>query len=186
MGDCTTHVNANGDTLAYYAGEDACNGAVHLYTLDSTHREDVAVTHWKYQGSWEGYSTHMRTHIKKKDGTSATVHDTSPELVFAVSKGHTVLLELTFENNGASYQEPNVGYYLSEDDNIIETTDRLLATRKPELYRNTVYTTTQELVIPTDLTSGHHYYLGAIIDYDHKIGEVREDNNATYIGIYIK
>jgi hypothetical protein len=185
MGDCMTHVNANGDTLAYYPGEDACHGAVHLYTLDSTDREDVAVTHWKYQGSWEGYSTHMRTHIKKKDGTTATVHDTSPELVFAVSKGHTILLELTFENNGASYQEPNVCYYLS-DDNQIETTDRPLATRSPGLWRGEVYTTTQELVIPSDLTSGQHYYLGAIVDYDHHISEVRGDNNATYVGIYIK
>lgn len=186
MGSDQRSLNANGAKVNHYVGEDACNGAVFLYDLDSTEREDVSVTHWKYKGKSGEYSSHMRGKIYKTDETATTRRSgTSDDPVYEVTMGHSVLLELTYENSGANTQSVKVNYYLSGDKEI-KTADTQLDTRTIGLGRNTAYTYRQTLVIPTGLTRGNTYYLGAIVDPDDTIAEVREDNNATYVGIYIK
>lgn len=183
MGQDWDHINANGNTVHFYAGEDAMNGTVALYGLDSSSRQDVGVVHWRHTGHSGEYSTHGRTRIFNLAGSeNSRVAGTGNDPIYRVTRGHTILLELTFENNGASTQTPRVGYYLSTDDDIT-TGDTLLATRTPTLGRNTVYTTTQQLVVPSSLVSGRTYYLGAIIDYQNTLSEINEDNNATYVGI---
>lgn len=185
MGQDWDHIHANGNTVHFYAGEDAMNGTVALYGLDSSLRQDVGVVHWRHTGHSGEYSTHGRTRIFNLAGSeNSRVAGTGDDPVYRVTRGHTILLEMTFENNGASTQTPRVGYYLSTDRNIT-TSDTLLATRTPTVGRNTVYTTTQQLVIPSSLTRGTTYYLGAIIDDQNTIAEINEDNNATYAGIRI-
>lgn len=187
MGNAWTHVNANGGELHFYPGEDACNGAVFLYGLDGTHREDVSVTHWKYSGRDGEYSTHERTDLLDTSGNRLKVHSgTSDDPVFEVTLGQQVDMEFQFENSGATTQSPLTGFYLSTGNNDIQTSDRLLATRTPTLSRNTTYLTTQRLTIPSDLNHGQTYYLGVIVDKNDTIDEVNETNNATYIGIYVK
>ncbi len=186
MGDDSTHVNANSGDIHFYPGEDACNGAVFLYGLDSTHREDVSVTHWKWSGRSGEYSTHARTLIKDASGKPRAVHSgTEDDPAYEVYMGEEIDLEFQFENSGATTQSPLTGFYLSIGNNNITTSDRLLATRTPTLGRNTTYLTTQRLTIPTDLVRGTTYYLGIIVDKNDSLAEVNETNNATYIAIYI-
>jgi hypothetical protein len=186
MGQDWDHIHANGDTVHFYVGEDASDGAVAIYGLASPRREDVGVVHWKWNGYSGEYSSHGRTEVFDSSGRACPVRArTGNDPVYEVSRGQTVLLELVFENNGASEQTPRVRYYLSTD-STIATSDTYLASRTPTLRRNKVYKTTQRLVIPSSLTRGQTYYLGAVVDYDNAISEVNEDNNATYVGIYVR
>lgn len=187
MGQAWTHVNANNSTVHFYPGEDASNGAVFLYGLDSNHREDVSVTHWKRLGADGEYSTHTRTVIYDTAGNPLRVHSgTGDDPAYEVSLGQQVDLEFQFENNGATTQSPLTGYYLSTGNNNITTLDRLLATSTPTIGRNTTYKTTKRLTIPSDLSHGTTYWLGIIVDKDDTIEEVNETNNATYVGIYVR
>lgn len=186
MGRAWTHVNANNGTIHFYPGEDACNGAVFLYGLDNVHREDVSVTHWKRTGYDGEYSVHSRTEILNTSNSPLKIHSgTEDDPVYEVTLGQQVDFQFQFENSGATTQNPLSGFYLSENNNIT-TSDRLLATRTPSIGRNTTYLTTQRLTIPNDLNRGQTYYLGVIVDKDDTVNEVNEDNNATYIGIYVK
>ena len=187
MGTSYTHLGCNAGTLIFGPGEDASDGAVFLYGLYSEDYEDVGVTHWKYLGrDGHGYSTHTRTVVKNSSGTTLAVHaGTEDDPCYEVTSGQIVKVEFTLENNGKHTQSPLVGYYLSSNNNI-STHDTLLATRTPTIGRNSVYTTDYTVTLPGTLISGHTYYLGIIMDKDDTISEVREGNNATYVGIYVK
>ena len=173
--------------LGLRPGEDACNGAVSLYGLDtSPAREDVGVVHWKHLGASGEYSTHTRTRVYSDVGvelTSRTNGNGEPE--YEVDPGQTVQMEVTLENNGATTQSPLTKFYWSGND-LITTVDTELSTRTPTIGRNDVYVITHTVVIPITATSGQTDYLGVIIDADDSIDEVNEQNNATYIGVYIK
>ena len=191
MGTDWNHVNAHADATHYYAGEDACDGAVSLYGLDSSHREDVSVTHWRYRDSDGEYSVHYRTRVYKTDGTEAEVVTGSvrDDRTYYVTMGHHVRVQFTYENSGASDQSPLVKYYLSTDD-AWDTGDRLLGSNSPSLSRNSVFTPgasdCMEILIPTDLVAGRTYYILAVMDPDHAITEVNESNNVSYIRVQIK
>ena len=186
MGESWTHVNRNGDTLHFYPGEDACDGAVFLYgTVDSGY-QDVSVTHWKYLGRDGEYSTHQRTKVYNSSGVALTIHSgTEDDPAYEVTKGTVVKPEFTFENNGRSTQSPEVGWYLSSN-STISTADTLLGTSTPTLGRNDVYTTSKSVTLPGSLTSGAYYWLGVVVDKDDVISEINEANNATHIRIYVK
>jgi hypothetical protein len=78
-----------------------------------------------------------------------------------------------------------VGYYLSTNDTI-STVDTFLASSSHTLSRDSVLTTTRTLVVPSTLTSGATYWLGAIIDYTGAFAEGYENNNATYTAIRVR
>lgn len=186
MGTSYTHLSCNAGSLIFGPGEDASDGAVFLYGLYTDDYEDVGVTHWKYLGrDGTGYSTHTRTVVKNSSGATLAIHaGTEDDPCYEVTSGQTVKVEFTLENSGKHTQSPLVGYYLSSNNNIT-TGDTLLATRTPTIGRNSVYTTDQTLTLPS-LTRGQTYYLGIIMDKDNTLNEVREGNNATYVGIYVK
>ena len=52
--------------------------------------------------------------------------------------------------------------------------------------RNTVYMRRQTVTVPSGLSSGDVFFIGAIVDYDNAIAESNENNNKTYLGIFIE
>lgn len=182
MGTDYFHLHANGGVARSYIGEDASDGAVRLYGLASTIIEDVSLVHWKRIGASGEYSSHGRTALY--DGTGSTVLPNvldAGEARFDVSAGQTIQMELTAENNGRSSHTPRIGYYLSTN-NVIATSDTLIASETRSVTRNNVDTYKATLTIPTGLPPGN-YWLGAIIDDTNAIAERAEDNNATYFPV---
>ncbi len=185
-GTSYTHLGCNGGSLKFYAGEDACDGAVFLYGYNGTDFEDVSATHWQYDGRDGEYSTHRRTRLLDSSGVElAKVSSSAADPTYKVSSGQTIKAVFTIENNGRHNQTPGVGYYYSSN-NTITTSDTLLDTRTPTIGRNDVYTFTNTITLPTGLTSGRTDAVGIIVDRNNAISEVNESNNATYILIYIK
>jgi CARDB/Matrixin len=185
MGTDWQHVNVNGTTVRSYLGEDAANALVYLYGTTSASTEDLGVTHWKYRGTSGEYSTHQKTKVYTNTGGSLSTFTVNGETGYKVSKGQIVRFELTYENNGKSYQSSaDVRYYVSTND-LISTGDTQIGSTTFTLARDVVYTTYVTLTIPTTLTSGVTYHLGAIIDADGSLAEMTEANNATYLPIRI-
>lgn len=184
MGSDWTHIHANGSTARSYLGEDSAHGLVYLYGTTSGAAEDLAVTHFKRTGADGEYSTHGPTVLRSSTGGSLSSFISGGERVYRVNRGQSVRLELTFENNGKTFQNRNVGYYVSTN-NIVSTFDRLLESANMSLGRNTVYTTYRTVTVPSDLVRGRTYWLGAVIDRTGALIEMTEANNATYIPIRI-
>jgi subtilase family serine protease len=145
----------------------------------------VAVVHWKYSGASGEYSDHTKTVIYDTGGSVLPTTNVSGETGYRVKLGQTVRAEFTYENNGANTQTGiQVGYYISTND-LITTFDRKIGSASFNLSRDNVFTTTVNLVIPNDLSSGTNYWLGVIIDDNGAIRESVETNNATYIPIHV-
>ena len=53
------------------------------------------------------------------------------------------------------------------------------------LGRNSVYTTVHSVTLPSTLTSGEYYWIGAIIDEEDNVSEEVEWNNATRLPIKV-
>lgn len=158
---------------------------VAVYGLWASAPQDLGVTHWRRVGASGEYSTHDRTRILDAFGIELARVGTT-ERTYYVSKGQTVLLEMSLENMGrTSPLVPTVGYYLSTND-IISTLDTFLGSTAYTLYRDSVLTTTRTLVIPGTLVSGATYWLGAIIDSTGAVAEGYEGNNATYTAIRVR
>jgi hypothetical protein len=187
MGVDWTHIHVNGSTALAYPGEDASNGAVALYGLVPGGFDDVGVVHWKYNPATTGeYSWHQRTLIQSSSLGTLPVSFVNQQPIYHVSNGQTVAVELTYENNGrTSPLSPTVQLRLSTND-LITTADTLLMTSSIYVYRDTPLTTKYLVTLPSNLTSGQTYWLGAILDAGNAIAEVNEDNNATYIGIRVQ
>ena len=184
MGQDWDHIHVNGNTARSYLGEDAADGSVHLYGATTGTMEDVSLTNFKYQGTSGEYSTHQPTRMYNSSDAVLSSFIDEGERRYRASKNQTVKLELTAENNGKSYQEVKIAYYISSN-STITTLDRLIGTGNLTLGRNQPYTFKRTLVIPGDLTSGNDYWVGAVIDYDNALGETVSSNNATYIPIRI-
>lgn len=192
MGIDFEHIHVNGSTARAYFGEDASDGIVHLYGTRSPNREDVGVVHWKYFGASGEYSDHEKTKLYDTSD-SVLPHVTvdydgdgdGDERHYRVSAGERVRVEFTYENNGANRQNPvSVGFYISSN-SWISTWDTRIGGASLDLGRNQVYTTKHTVTIPTTVTSGQNYWIGAVIDESGSISERVEWNNATYIPIRI-
>jgi hypothetical protein len=186
MGQDWDHIHANGSAATAYPGEDAVGGSVAVYGLDAANVQDLGVSQWRYTGSSGGYSTHSRTRLFTTGNVELTKVVGTAEPTYRVNKGQQVKLEMTYENMGkTSPLTVKVGYYLSTND-LISTADTFLGEGTVTLYRGVPDTTYNTyLWIPSYLTSGATYYLGAIIDYNSTLAEVYESNNATYLAIRI-
>ena len=185
MGTDWTHIHANGGTARSYLGEDAANGMVYLYGTTGSNAEDLGLSHWRYLGTSGEYSTHQKTRVTNSSGGSLSTVTIGGETGYRVSKGQTVRVYLTYENNGKSQQSnADVRHYVSTN-NYVSTYDTLLNTRTVNLGRNTVWTTYTTVTIPGNLTSGRNYWLGAVIDADRSLPEMTESNNATYLPVRI-
>jgi len=186
MGDSQRHLHANGNVVRAYPGEDAIGGLTSLYEEDLGH-EDVSVTHWKWVGRNEEYSRHGRTQIFSEDNFATELETTEvdDETGFLVDNGQEIWVQFSYENNGSSTQEADVGFYLSTN-NLISTWDERLSGRTLTLVQNDVYTKRHRVRLPNDLDPDTDYWIGAIVDEDDEIDEVVEWNNATYIGIHVR
>lgn len=183
MGNDFEHIHVNGSTATAYTGEDAADGAVFLYGVQSW--ADVGVVHWKYSGASGEYSDHTKTVIYNTSNVVLPTVTVAGETGYRVTKGTTVRVEFTYENMGASTQNNiQAGYYISTND-LITTGDTRIGGGSWNLSRGDVLTTTVDVVIPNNLTSGTNYWLGVIIDENNAISENVEVNNATYIPIRI-
>lgn len=182
MGTDYYHLHANGGLARSYLGEDASDGEVRLYGLANTIIEDVSLVHWKRIGASGEYSSHGRTALYDSSGATVlpSVLDAG-EARFDVNAGQVIQMELTAENNGRSSHTPRIGYYLSTN-NVIATSDTLIATETRGVTRNNVDTYKAVLTIPSGLPAGN-YWLGAIIDDTNALAERVEDNNATYFPV---
>ena len=192
MGTDFEHIHVNSQTARAYAGEDIADGMVDLYGATSGDWEDVGVVQWRYSGASGEYSDHDKGVIRDTAGNVKSVFTiTSPgttrETAYRVSKGETVKVEFTYENNGKSFQSGvDVGFYISTNDNIT-TFDQRIGGRTLSLGRAAVYSPDHHTVtIPGNLLSNTTYWLGAIIDEDDSISEAVEWNNATYIPIRVQ
>lgn len=183
MGQDWTHLSTNGNFARAYFGEDAGDGAVYLYGNDGS--QDLGVVHWRYTGASGAYSIHGRTRLLNSvTNAELGFSMVGGEKRYNVNRGQKVKIELTFENNGNSYQYEDVGYYVSTN-NIISTWDNLLATRNLGLSPDNVYTSSYPVTIPNNLKCSTNYWLGAVIDKNRSLAEFHEWNNASYIPIRI-
>jgi hypothetical protein len=179
-------MHANGATAGTSPGEDAAAGLVALYGLWAEAPEDVGVAHWRWIGNGGGYSKHARTRIFGSDGIELPkACAPCKEPIYRVQAGQSVQFELSYENQGKSPQTIKIGYYLSTDD-LITTADSRLGSRTQTFSRNTVVTSRKTLTIPSTLTRGRTYWLGAIADYPNVLRERYEDNNAASTGIVVE
>lgn len=184
MGTDFEHIWANGSSAHGYLGEDAADGTAYLYG-NTYNFQDLSVSHWKYSGTSGEYSDHTRTVVYNSAGTVLPTVTVNGETGYRVSKGQSVQVEFTYENNGKDTQTVNTGWYLSTND-IISTGDRLLATNTGmTLSRGDVMTFKRTVTIPTDLVSGTNYWLGTIVDNNNAVADAVRSNNATYIPIRV-
>jgi hypothetical protein len=180
MGIDYTHISCNGSTARSYVGEDASHGLVHLYTgRDGVAIENVGVTLFKWLEAAGEYSRHDKCTMTDH-GVELPYTDYAGQRRYAVDKGQWVRVWFTYENSGETYQNVNVGYYISPNATI-STADTLFDTRRFGQRRNNVDTRYVSLKIPVDLVSGTTYWLGAIVDYDNDIAEIDEYNAAYHI-----
>jgi hypothetical protein len=182
MGIDWTHIHSNGGTSFAYPGEDASRGVAALYG-GLTGFQDIGVVHWKYLGASGEYSSHERTRLYNGTGSLLASYVDAGEPRYYVNRGQTVQLELTGENNGGSYQNIQIGYFVSTN-NLITTADRRIGGTTFGLSPDLVYTYRATLTIPADLAPGN-YWLGVIFDETGAIVETSEANNATYIPIRV-
>lgn len=176
MGQDYYHLHANGGLGRSYLGEDAADGAILLY--GSNGRQDLSLAHWKWIGSSGQYSTHGHTKLYSSSGVELPSAVVAGETRFNASAGQTIQVELTAENNGASAQNVQIGFYLSTN-NAIATSDTLITTQSRTITRDNVDTYRATITLPSGLPSGS-YWIGAIIDSTNAVSEYAEDNNATY------
>jgi hypothetical protein len=185
MGSDFKHIHVNGSTATAYTGEDAANAMIFLYGARSPAWEDVGVVHWKYLGPSGQYSNHTKTEIYDTSGAVLPTYTVNGETGYQVIPGQTVRAEFTYENNGANtHTGIQTGYYISTND-LITTLDRKIGSASFDLSRDVVFTSTVDLVIPSDLTPDTNYWLGVIIDDNNIIPEAVESNNATYVPIRV-
>lgn len=183
MGQDWNHVSTNGGSARAYLGEDANDGAVYLYGVGST--QDLGVVHWRRTGASGEYSSHGRTRLfNPSTGAELSYTVVNDERRYNVSRGQSVRVELTFENNGNNYQYQDIGYYVSTND-YISTWDTLVANRNLGMSPDNVYTSSYNITIPSNLSCNTNYWVGAVIDKNGSLAEEYEWNNASYIPIRV-
>jgi hypothetical protein len=189
MGQDTTHVERNGDTVSEGPGEDAIAGETRLYGTEQPDAQDIAVTHYKYDKASGEYSQHAQTGIYRQGWRLG--HDVLDGVrYYPVIPGEAYEAEFTIENNGPTGTSQNVEYGLYISDNRrITTNDRLIATGTVAQKAGLPDSLRLSMTIPADLPAGDTRYLGIIVDRNDKISEYDEGdddgitNNAAYLPI---
>lgn len=185
MGSDFSHVQTNGATTNAYIGEDTGNGTVFLYGLWASGPQDLGVAHWRYSGASGEYSTHAKTRVFNSAGALLPTVNVANETGYQVKRGMVIRAEFTKENNGrATASAVPIRYYVSTND-LISTTDRLLASGTITLGRDVVLTSSTTMTIPTNLALNTNYWLGVIINPTASVAETDRSNNATYIPIRV-
>ncbi len=192
MGNSQRFFQTNSKFANAYVGEDASHGAVALYgVLNESQWHDISVTHFKYSSAFDPengqtpYALHKFTSIYLPSHDSPMSNNLNYEQTYNLAAGKSYKVEFTYENSGIKkLTDIDVAFYLSKDDNIT-TSDQLIKTGKIDLARDKPATLKTGVFIHPAQSEGK-YWLGVIIDYKNKISELREDNNATYLPVFIK
>jgi len=188
MGSDQTHVMVNNGKIRFYAGEDGGNGEAFLYgQTDTSPRNDLGVTHWKYGEASGEYSSHWFCRMYYITGENVgSIPWLTDRRRYKVKLGGTYKAQFTFENNGYyDKSDIDVAWYISTNSNIT-TNDNRIRTGTMTLNRNKAYTTEHTVTIPSGgYEVGDELYLGVIVDYTGKITEFSSFNNATYLPILI-
>ncbi len=187
MGIDFTHVGANGGSLYFYLGEDAADRLVAIHDPVTTF-EDVGVVHWRYAGNPDGdeYSNHERTVVLSAGSQLLPrfFEDSNDTPVYLVRQGANVRPEFTFENNGSTNNvDVEVSYRLSTND-LITSSDPWIGSTAFSMGRDTVYTSSREVWIPSWTTPGR-YHLGARIDDLVGLTDDVAQNNATWVDVEV-
>lgn len=184
MGQDWDHIHANAGTARSYLGEDAANGLVYLYGTKSNAGQDVSVTHFRRTGASGEYSRHGKTRLMTSSGGGLSTVSIGGETGYRVNRGQTIRAEFSYENNGRSTQTQDARFVVSTNNNIT-TYDTTLKTVNKTVGRNTVWTTSDTITIPSNLTRGRDYWIGVIFDANGSLAETTNSNNATYLPIRI-
>jgi hypothetical protein len=133
-------------------------GLRNLYSVGGCSNVDIAPTNWKKT-------------------TSAAVAATLVSSPTSANTGQTISMEWTQENHGTQTATFDIGFYLSTN-STISTGDTLLATNSGAwLTREWVLTGSRNVTIPSNTREGT-YWLGVYLDYNAKVTESNEGNNA--------
>jgi len=188
MGLDRTHIHANGFLAQAYVGEDASHGAVYLYGESDEQRENLSVSHWKFDpdtAADANYSRHKRTEIYDQGGNPLTNAATgNNEQIYEVWPGQRISVEFTLENSGTTNYRVPVAYYYSTND-FITTNDTFLEETQRTINRNLTYEYRRTINIPMTVSVGDTDAIGIIVDSYDDIEEVNEFDNATYIKVRI-
>jgi hypothetical protein len=139
----------------------------------------VSVSLFKRTGFEGEYSVHDKCKMYNMSDVELTSGSYEGQRRYQVSKGQQVKAEFTWENNGETWQTRNVGWYISTDSTITTADTRIVVTAR-YVDGSTPYALKTTVTLPSNLTSGTTYYLGAIFDYDGGLAETDENNNAAY------
>lgn len=188
MGEDWTHIHANCGLAYAYPGEDAVTGVVALYGLWSGSKEELGVANWRRVGVLGGgYSNHSRTRLLNASGVELPLWSSSPEPVYRVNRGQVVRLEMTYENMGKTSPLTSSARIRLSTNSCISGLDSTLASLSLSQGRNTPFTITSTVTIPTTLASGSLRWLGARIDDPGTAAEFYDNDyeNASYLGIRV-
>ena len=186
MGEEWTHMYTYCGRAYSYVGEDAADGAVAIYGLDSQPEEDVGVVSFKRTGMTSTGSYSVHGFVQMYDAAGAELPYTSLSdgtRRYTVQIGQQVQVEFTYENNGATTQTPKVEFLIG-DSLCIGTDSSPFDSEVPTLGRNDVYTHKSNLTIPGGYADGDHY-LGVVLDRANAIVEFNSRNNTSWIPIKI-
>lgn len=188
MGAEYSYVTRQGVNAYYGPGEDLSDGLIDRHGEKSSGLDifrDVGVTVMRYTGFSGPYSLHDFGALRDATGTQLPVvgyYVGQP--VYQVVADSTVQMEIMLENNGEQdVESPNVGLYLSDNDNI-SSLDTLLGALGTTLGRDAPLETTVNVTIGAATAPGN-YFLGAYVDHDALILETTVANNAAYYPVKV-
>ncbi len=170
---------SNGDDYTPYLGADASAGLRSLYGSDAS-SHDLTVSHWRYDSASGAYSRHRRTGLKTSAKTTPTSSTVDGETAYEFAAGSTVQVEATYENAGVSNKTATVRYYLSSDREIT-TSDTYLGYKSVSFTASGPTTSSTSVTLPSTLSTGTTWFIGAVVDPSNTVSETNEDNNAAYL-----
>ena len=128
-----------------------------------------------------GYSDHKRVRILDSTGAELPVGWSSSEPTYTASKGSWLKVDVTLENNGAVSQRSTVQMYLSSLRQISPSSSTSIGSSTVTATPNIPDLLTIWVAIPSTVSSGSTYFIGAGVDGSGTLTEVNEDNNYTYL-----
>lgn len=179
MGNAWNVVSTNGAHTETALRADTTAGLVSVFGPRASAVEDISIYHWEYAGASGDYSTHMRTPIKSSAGVVLAPLGGPGEPSYSIAAGTAIELRQTVENRGSTAHTVKIRWYLSTND-LITTADTELDAMNISLSPGAPNTFDHTVTLPSPLTSGASYWVGAILDADGVLAEANEGNNAVY------
>jgi hypothetical protein len=110
-----------------------------------------------------------------------TSWSSASEPTFSASRGSKLYAEYVVENNGAATQSVTTTLYICPT-TVVSTACTAVGSDTDAIAYGEVFTGYDDFTVPTSLTRGKTYYVGAGVDVAGRLSEVFEQNNFTYLG----